>query len=63
MNKIFIFSLCFFMFAGASPLFPEGDETLKMGYVARDLEGEERWQADTEIRKKVLLALVLSKRE
>lgn len=51
------------MFAGASPLFPEGDETLKMGYVARDLEGEERWQADTEIRKKVLLALVLSKRE
>ena len=52
MKKLFILSLCFFILAGANPVFSIGEDVVKMGYVCRDMEGNQRWQANTEIRKK-----------
>jgi hypothetical protein len=40
------------MLAGASPVFSIGEDVVKMGYVCRDMEGNQRWQGNAEIRKK-----------
>ena len=40
------------MLAGAAPVFSTVEDPVRTGYVGRDMDGNKRWEAETEIRKK-----------
>jgi len=52
MKKLFVLALCFFTLAGAPAGFPASKGAVRSGYVARDMDGNKRWEAQTRIRKK-----------